>query len=141
MLCGCAQSTVIYDLQLSKICLLVRFPDINISSHAVLFGSRLPNLSLIELWGTGIARDSPIVLSASMLCLLDVMEGLNPRQSPRKVVDIDIRPLNRKALDNILFVSRWSCSRDPRSPPRSSNRCAAMLMASIGFCCPWIPIT
>ena len=36
-----------------------------------------------------------------MLCLLDVMEGLDPRQSPRKVVgvDIDIRPHNRKALD------------------------------------------
>ncbi len=36
-----------------------------------------------------------------MLCLLDVMEGLDPRQSPRKVVgvDIDIRPNNRKALD------------------------------------------
>ena len=36
-----------------------------------------------------------------MLCLLDVMEGLDPRKSPRKVVgvDIDIRPHNRKALD------------------------------------------
>ena len=36
-----------------------------------------------------------------MLCLLDVMEGLDPRQSPRKVVGvvIDIRPHNRKALD------------------------------------------
>ena len=50
---------------------------------------------------TGIAHGS-IVLSASMLCLLDVMEGLDPRQSPRKVVgvDIDIRPHNRKALDD-----------------------------------------
>jgi cephalosporin hydroxylase len=35
-----------------------------------------------------------------MLCLLDVMEGLDPRGSPRKVVgvDINIRPQNRKAL-------------------------------------------
>lgn len=42
-----------------------------------------------------------MALSASLLCLLDVMEGLDPRQSPRKVVgvDIDIRPHNRKALD------------------------------------------
>jgi cephalosporin hydroxylase len=50
---------------------------------------------------TGIAHGGSIVLSASMLCLLDVMEGLDPRQSPRKVVgvDIDIRPHNRKALD------------------------------------------
>ena len=50
---------------------------------------------------TGIAHGGSIVLSASMLCLMDVMEGLDPRQSPRKVVgvDIDIRPHNRKALD------------------------------------------
>jgi cephalosporin hydroxylase len=50
---------------------------------------------------TGIAHGGSLVLSASMLCLLDVMEGMDPRQSPRKVVgvDIDIRPHNRKALD------------------------------------------
>jgi len=50
---------------------------------------------------TGIAHGGSLVLSASLLCLLDVMEGINPRQSPRKVVgvDIDIRPHNRKALD------------------------------------------
>jgi cephalosporin hydroxylase len=50
---------------------------------------------------TGIAHGGSLVLSASLLCLLDVMESLDPRQSPRKVVgvDIDIRPHNRKALD------------------------------------------
>jgi cephalosporin hydroxylase len=50
---------------------------------------------------TGIAHGGSLVLSASLLCLLDVMEGLDPRKSPRKVVgvDIDIRPHNRKALD------------------------------------------
>ena len=50
---------------------------------------------------TGIAHGGSLVLSASMLCLLDIMEGLDPRQSSRKVVgvDIDIRPHNRKALD------------------------------------------
>jgi cephalosporin hydroxylase len=50
---------------------------------------------------TGIAHGGSIVLSASLLCLLDVMEALDPRQSTRKVVgvDIDIRPHNRKALD------------------------------------------
>jgi cephalosporin hydroxylase len=30
---------------------------------------------------TGIAHGGSLVLSASMLCLLDVMEGLDPRQS------------------------------------------------------------
>lgn len=56
-----------------------------------------PNL-IIE---TGIAHGGSLVLSASMLCLLDVMEGMDPRQSSRKVVgvDIDIRPHNRKALE------------------------------------------
>ena len=36
-----------------------------------------------------------------MLCILDEIEGLDPRQSPRKVVgvDIDIRYHNRQALD------------------------------------------
>jgi cephalosporin hydroxylase len=50
---------------------------------------------------TGIAHGGSLALSASLLCLLDVMEGLDPRQSPRKVVgvDIDIRPHNRQALD------------------------------------------
>lgn len=50
---------------------------------------------------TGIAHGGSLVLSASLLCLLDVMEGMDPRQSSRKVVgvDIDIRPHNRIALD------------------------------------------
>jgi cephalosporin hydroxylase len=51
---------------------------------------------------TGIAHGGSLVLSSSLLCLLDVMEGLDPRKSHRKVVgvDIDIRPHNRKALDD-----------------------------------------
>jgi cephalosporin hydroxylase len=51
---------------------------------------------------TGIAHGGSLVLSASMLCLLDVMDGVDPRESHRKVVgiDIDIRPHNRKALDD-----------------------------------------
>ena len=51
---------------------------------------------------TGIAHGGSLVLSASLLCLLDVMEGLDPRQSHRRVigVDIEIRPHNRKALDS-----------------------------------------
>ena len=50
---------------------------------------------------TGIAHGGSLVLSASLLALIDVMEGIDPRQSPRKVigVDIDIREHNRKALD------------------------------------------
>ena len=57
-----------------------------------------PNL-IVE---TGIAHGGSLVLSASLLCLLDIMDGLDPRQSSRKVVgvDIDIRSHNRKALDD-----------------------------------------
>ena len=49
---------------------------------------------------TGIAHGGSLILSASMLCLLDVMEGIDPRQSKRKVVgiDIDIRSHNLEAL-------------------------------------------
>jgi cephalosporin hydroxylase len=50
---------------------------------------------------TGIAHGGSLVLSASLLTLLDVMEGKDPRESSRKVIgiDIDIRKHNRKALD------------------------------------------
>ena len=50
---------------------------------------------------TGIAHGGSLVLSASLLTLLDVMEGKDPRKSARKVIgiDIDIRDYNRKALD------------------------------------------
>ena len=38
--------------------------------------------------------------SASLLCLLDIIDGLDPRTSPRKVfgVDIDIRSHNLRAI-------------------------------------------
>ena len=50
---------------------------------------------------TGIAHGGSLVLSASLLALLDIMEGKDPKNSPRKVIgiDIDIREHNRKALD------------------------------------------
>ena len=50
---------------------------------------------------TGIAHGGSLVLSASLLCLLDAMEGLDPRESSRKVIGVDdIRQHNRKALDD-----------------------------------------
>ncbi len=50
---------------------------------------------------TGIAHGGSLVLSASLLALLDVIDGRDPWTSPRKVigVDIDIRAHNRAALD------------------------------------------
>ena len=75
---------------------LIQYPQDIVQYQETVFNSH-PTL-IIE---TGIAHGGSLVLSASMLCLLDVMEGLNPRESSRKVVgvDIDIRPHNRKALD------------------------------------------
>ena len=74
---------------------IIQYPQ-DIVAFQELVSSVKPDL-IIE---TGIAHGGSLVLSASLLCLLDVMEGLDPRKSPRKVVgvDIDIRPQNRKAL-------------------------------------------
>ena len=76
---------------------IIQYPQ-DIAAFQEVVSSTKPDL-IIE---TGIAHGGSLVLSASLLCLLDVMEGLDPRLSPRKVVgvDIDIRPHNRKALDN-----------------------------------------
>lgn len=75
---------------------IIQYPQ-DIVAFQELVSTVKPNL-IIE---TGIAHGGSLVLSASLLSLLDVMEGLDPRQSPRKVVgvDIDIRPHNRQALD------------------------------------------
>jgi cephalosporin hydroxylase len=75
---------------------IIQLPQDVLGFQEVFYQAK-PNL-IIE---TGIAHGGSLVLSASLLSLLDVMEGLNPRDSPRKVigVDIDIRAHNRKALD------------------------------------------
>ena len=76
---------------------IIQYPQ-DIVAFQEIVSSVKPDL-IIE---TGIAHGGSLVLSASLLCLLDVLEGLDPRKSPRKVVgvDIDIRPHNRKALDD-----------------------------------------
>lgn len=75
---------------------IIQYPQ-DIVAFQEIVSSVRPDL-IIE---TGIAHGGSLALSASLLCLLDVMEGLDPRQSPRKVVgvDIDIRAHNRQALD------------------------------------------
>lgn len=75
---------------------IIQYPQ-DIAAFQELISRVKPDLIL----ETGIAHGGSLVLSASLLCLLDVMEGLDPRQSSRKFVgvDIDIRSHNRKALD------------------------------------------
>ncbi len=79
---------------------IIQYPQ-DIVAFQELVSAAKPDL-IIE---TGIAHGGSLVLSASLLSLLDVMDGLDPRQSSRKVVgvDIDIRPHNRKALNEHPF--------------------------------------
>lgn len=76
---------------------IIQYPQ-DIVAFQEIVSSVKPDL-IIE---TGIAHGGSLVLSASLLCLLDVMEGLDPRQSNRRVlgIDIDIRPHNRQAIDD-----------------------------------------
>jgi len=63
---------------------------------------------------TGIAHGGSLVMSASMLALLDLCDGIesgsviDPKRSKRKVlgVDIDIRPHNRAAIEAHPMASR-----------------------------------
>lgn len=63
---------------------------------------------------TGIAHGGSLIMNASMLALLDMCEAiesgksLNPSQSQRKVlgIDIDIRTHNRKAIEEHALSSR-----------------------------------
>ncbi len=63
---------------------------------------------------TGIAHGGSLILSASLLALLDLEEALatgstlDPKKSRRKVlgIDIDIRPHNRKAIEEHVLSSR-----------------------------------
>jgi cephalosporin hydroxylase len=63
---------------------------------------------------TGIAHGGSLILSASMLALLDMTEAIergatiNPRESKRKVlgIDIDIRAHNRDAIEAHPMASR-----------------------------------
>ena len=75
---------------------IIQYPQDIIAFQEILFSVK-PDL-IVE---TGIAHGGSLVLSASILCLLDVMAGRDPRESPSKVVgvDIDIRAHNRAALD------------------------------------------
>jgi len=77
-------------------------PIIQYPQDIVAFQSLVSKVKPDLIIETGIAHGGSLVLSASLLSILDVMDGLDPRQSSRKVVcvDIDIRPHNRKALDD-----------------------------------------
>jgi cephalosporin hydroxylase len=76
-------------------------PIIQYPQDIVSFQEVVSQVKPDSIMKSGIAYGDSLVLCASMLCLLDVMEGLDPRLSSRKIVgvDIDIRPHIRKVLD------------------------------------------
>ena len=76
---------------------IIQYPQDIVATQEIIFDVK-PDL-IIE---TGIAHGGSLIFSSSQLCILDVMEGIDPRTSSRKVVgiDIDIRIHNRNAIDN-----------------------------------------
>ena len=76
---------------------IIQYPQDIVAVQEIIYKVK-PDL-IIE---TGVAHGGSLILSASLLSLLDVMSGKNPKKSKSKVIgiDIDIRSHNRKALDN-----------------------------------------
>lgn len=75
---------------------IIQYPQDIVQLQELLFRVK-PDL-IIE---TGIAHGGSLCLSASILTLLDVADGIDPRLSSRKVlgIDIDVREPNRLLLD------------------------------------------
>lgn len=88
---------------------IIQYPQDIVAVQELIWKVR-PDL-IIE---TGIAHGGSLIFNASMLSLLDVCEGieqglmLDPSKSKRKVVgvDIDIRPHNRKDIEEHPMSSR-----------------------------------
>lgn len=88
---------------------IIQYPQDMVAMQELVWRVR-PDL-IIE---TGIAHGGSLVLSASLLAMLDMCDAIesgqsiNPRQSHRKVlgVDIDIRAHNRAAIESHPMASR-----------------------------------
>jgi cephalosporin hydroxylase len=88
---------------------IIQYPQDIVAMQELIWTVR-PDL-IIE---TGIAHGGSLIFSASMLALLDMTDAieagvtLNPEQSRRKVlgIDIDIRPHNRAAIEAHPMASR-----------------------------------
>lgn len=83
----------------------IQFPSDIVALQNIIYETK-PDV-VIEI---GIARGGSIVHTASQLVLLDVAEGLDPRESHRSViaVDVDIRPHNKAALTNHPFYFKMN---------------------------------
>jgi cephalosporin hydroxylase len=90
---------------------IIQYPQDIVAMQELVWSTR-PDL-IIE---TGIAHGGSLILSASLLAMLDMTDaivegsGIDPRKSKRKVlgVDIDIRAHNRAAIESHPMASRIS---------------------------------
>jgi cephalosporin hydroxylase len=88
---------------------IIQYPQDMVAMQELIWAIK-PDL-IIE---TGIAHGGSLILSASLLALLDMEEAIvngrsiDPRKSKRKVlgVDIDIRPHNRTEIESHVMSSR-----------------------------------
>lgn len=88
---------------------IIQYPQDMVAMQELIWSVR-PDL-IIE---TGIAHGGSLILSASMLAILDICDAIesgvtiDPRKSQRKVlgIDIDIRPHNREAIEAHPMSSR-----------------------------------
>ena len=88
---------------------IIQYPQDMVAVQEIIWETK-PDL-IIE---TGIAHGGSLIMSASMLALLDMCEAIdldesfNPKQSNRKVlaVDIDIRSHNKAAIETHPMSSR-----------------------------------
>jgi cephalosporin hydroxylase len=79
---------------------IIQYPQDIVALQEIVWTAK-PDL-IIE---TGIAHGGSLILSSTLLSLLDIADSQDPRKSKRKVigVDIDIRPHNRQAIEDHPF--------------------------------------
>ena len=82
---------------------LIQYPTDLVGMQEVFFKTK-PDL-VIE---TGIAHGGSLIFSASMMALMDICDGVSEIESARHVigVDIDIKPHNRRAIEEHPLFSR-----------------------------------
>ena len=104
---------------------IIQYPQDILAFQEIVFSVK-PDL-IIE---TGVAHGGSIVLSASLLAMLDMSESIAPENSKRKVIgiDIDIRRHNREALDSHFlrrYIELFECSSIAPESARKSRELAS----------------
>ena len=81
---------------------IIQYPQDIVAFQEIVFETK-PDL-IIE---TGVAHGGSLMLSATMLAMLDIEQGDNHKTSKRKVIgiDIDIRDHNRREIENHFLYS------------------------------------